>query len=76
MIAFSDGILEVLPPETLAEQEQFLLDKLGNVGADIEEVLPALGVEDTEGLPDDIAVFMVARGYHDEADAVSEERRG
>ena len=34
------------------------------MGADIETVLPALGLEESEALPDDIAVFMVARGYH------------
>ena len=72
LIAFSDGILEVLPQETLADQEQFLLDKLKNVDPDVDAVLPALGVEETEGLPDDIAVFMVARGYHTESASRSE----
>lgn len=65
LIAFSDGILEVLPPAALVDQEQYLLDKLKNVNADIEEVLPALGIEQTKDLPDDIAVFMAARGYHE-----------
>lgn len=64
LIAFSDGILEVLPQKTLEEKEQFLLDNLKDVEADVDAVLPALGVEETDGLPDDIAVFMVARGYH------------
>lgn len=73
LIAFSDGILEVLPPDSLVEQEQFLLDKLKGVGADIEEVLPALEVDRTEELPDDIAVFMIARGYHPEGVVVSEQ---
>ena len=41
LIAFSDGILEVLPQETLADQEQFLLDKLKNVDPDVDAVLPA-----------------------------------
>lgn len=64
LVAFSDGILEVLPQETLAEQEQFILDRLKNVDADIDAVLPALGIEVAKDLPDDIAVFMMARGYH------------
>lgn len=64
LITFSDGILEVLPQESLEEQEQFLLEKLSKVDADIEAVLPALGLEKTKDLPDDVAVFMIARGYH------------
>lgn len=68
LIAFSDGVLEQLPQKTLEEQEAFLLKKLKNCPADIDKVLPRLGIEDVEGLPDDIAVFMFARGHHEKGD--------
>ena len=64
LLAFSDGILEVLPQKTLAEQEAFLLKSLCNVEANIDNVLPALGISQSGDFPDDIAVFMLARGYH------------
>lgn len=65
LIAFSDGVLEQLPQKDLAEQEAFLLKKLKKCPADIDKVLPRLGITDVDSLPDDIAVFMFARGYHD-----------
>lgn len=67
LIAFSDGILEILPQETLAEQEDYLLEKLAKCQPDIDAVLPCLGIDVPEELPDDIAIFMIAGGYHDEA---------
>lgn len=67
LIAFSDGILEILPQETLAEQEAYLLKKLSRCRPEIEDVLPCLGVDVPKELPDDIAIFMLARGYHDSA---------
>ena len=65
LLAFSDGVLEELPPATLADQEAYLLEKLRDCPADIDAVLPCLGIEKTDGLADDIAVFMFARGYHE-----------
>lgn len=65
LLAFSDGVLEKLPMKSLKAKESFMLKKLAHCPADIDKVLPRLGVEDTQNLPDDIAVFMLARGYHD-----------
>ncbi len=65
LLAFSDGILEKLPVRGLEQQEQYLLDQLAGCPADIEAVLPRLGIENVDDLPDDIAVFMLARGYHE-----------
>ncbi|MBT5330474.1 MAG: SpoIIE family protein phosphatase [Porticoccaceae bacterium] len=69
LIAFSDGVLEQLPQKTLAEQEAFMLKKLKNCPADIDKVLPRLGIEEVDGLPDDIAVFMFARGHHSKGES-------
>jgi sigma-B regulation protein RsbU (phosphoserine phosphatase) len=65
LIAFSDGILEQLPQESLAEQEAYMLKKLKNCPPEIDKVLPRLGINDVDELADDIAVFMFARGYHE-----------
>ena len=69
LIAFSDGILEILPQASLAEQEDYLLKKLSKCRPDIDDVLPCLGVDVPKELPDDIAIFMLARGYHEEVDS-------
>jgi len=65
LVAFSDGILEILPQESLDDQEAYLLKKLAKCKPDINDVLPCLGLEVPEELPDDIAIFMLARGYHE-----------
>lgn len=65
LVAFSDGVLEQLPEMDLQQQENFLLKKLRGCPADIEKVLPRLGIESGENLADDIAVLMIARGYHE-----------
>ena len=65
LIAFSDGVLEQLPQKSLEEQEAFMLKKLKNCPADIDKVLPRLGITDLDHLPDDIAVFMFSRGHHE-----------
>lgn len=67
LIAFSDGILEVLPQKSLKKKEQFLLDALAECEGDIETVLPLLGLKDTSSLPDDIAILMIARGHEERA---------
>lgn len=65
LLAFSDGVLEQLPQESLEAQESFLLEKLKGCPANIEAVLPRLGIESNDNLADDIAVLMIARGYHE-----------
>ncbi len=65
LIAFSDGVLEQLPDMSLLEQEAFMLKKLKKCPPDINKVLPRLGINEVDKLPDDIAVFLFARGYHE-----------
>jgi serine phosphatase RsbU (regulator of sigma subunit) len=60
---FSDGMLEVLPPEKLADKEQMLLDMLRSEPKSIADMVDGLGLgldEETEA-PDDIAILMVTR---------------
>lgn len=65
LLAFSDGILEKLPVDGLQAQEDYLLERLASCPPDVDAVLPHLAIEDVDDLPDDIAVFMLARGYHE-----------
>ena len=65
LLAFSDGVLEQLPNRNIDEQEAFMLERLRGCPADIDAVLPLLGIDNVEDLSDDIAVFMFARGHHE-----------
>ena len=57
----SDGILEVLPQETLKEKEDYLLSVVRE-GADTIEILTEkLRLNDIQEAPDDIAMLIVAR---------------
>jgi len=58
---FSDGILEILPQNTLAEKEAFLLKMLSEGRCTIESMADALGLEGVKDAPDDIALVTVAR---------------
>jgi len=69
LVTFSDGILEVLPQKSLEDQEAYLLKKLARVKPDIDSVLPALNIDISKEPPDDIAILMIARGYHEEHEA-------
>jgi len=57
---FSDGILEVIAGETLTDKEKLLLDVVSSEQRGIESLLSALGLDDVDELPDDIAVLTVS----------------
>ncbi|PKN77321.1 MAG: fused response regulator/phosphatase [Deltaproteobacteria bacterium HGW-Deltaproteobacteria-10] len=59
---FSDGILEILPQETLKEKEDFL-PVLLTESADptVEGIAEKLGLNNIVGPPDDIAILLISR---------------
>ncbi len=59
IIMFSDGILEVLPEESLAKKEAMLLEAGPELRGDIESVFRRLHVDSSQQYPDDIAVLVV-----------------
>ncbi|MEH6549988.1 MAG: SpoIIE family protein phosphatase [Pseudomonadales bacterium] len=59
---FSDGILEILPPKELMDKERYLIDRLQDSPAGIEELIQRFGVNEVKELPDDVAVLMVSKG--------------
>jgi sigma-B regulation protein RsbU (phosphoserine phosphatase) len=56
---FSDGILEVMPGETLSDKEQCLLDVVGNNQKGVAGLSSSLGLDDLQEIPDDIAILSV-----------------
>lgn len=56
---FSDGILEVLPQETLKEKEQYLLSVIDEKAGSAETVMSRLAVQDLHEAPDDIALLVL-----------------
>jgi sigma-B regulation protein RsbU (phosphoserine phosphatase) len=61
MVMFSDGVFEILPQETLRAKEDHLLSLVECEGGDIEILADQLGLGEVKEVPDDIAVFTVAR---------------
>lgn len=61
LLAFSDGILEVMPPEDLLEKEDYLLQTLAQAGGGLTNVLSALKLDELQAAPDDIAVISLVR---------------
>jgi serine phosphatase RsbU (regulator of sigma subunit) len=60
---FSDGMLELLPAEKLADKERMLLDMMRSEPKTIADMVEGFGLdldEDTE-TPDDIAILMVTK---------------
>ncbi|UTA48988.1 response regulator [Simiduia sp. 21SJ11W-1] len=60
--AFSDGVLEVLEADNLADKEVELLSRLGNMPRTVSAVCEALNLDQIEEAPDDIAVLSISRG--------------
>lgn len=71
LASFSDGILEILPPEGLCEKEAYLLDLLSKEGASngalyteqgsMSSLCRLLSLDKVHEAPDDIAILTVAK---------------
>lgn len=59
---FSDGVLEILPAETIQEKEALLLQKVDESTGSLESICNTLHVKDDGETPDDIAILTIARG--------------
>lgn len=62
LVCFSDGILEILPPDDLLAKESYLLEKLGKMPNNLDNLVTDLAIEQFEDLPDDIAILTVSKG--------------
>lgn len=57
----SDGILDLLPGDTLKEKEAGLPGLVTDAGGSLEGLQRVLGLADLEDMPDDIAVLVLSR---------------
>lgn len=62
LACFSDGILEVLPDETLEQKEAHLLALMSSCSGSFESVCNTVAIKEMRDNPDDIAVLTIARG--------------
>ena len=59
LIIFSDGILEVLPPEQLIDKERYLKEQLAAHSGDINLLCETLNITEMDTAPDDIAILKI-----------------
>ncbi|MFT5118252.1 MAG: sigma-B regulation protein RsbU (phosphoserine phosphatase) [Kiritimatiellia bacterium] len=62
LVAFSDGILEVLSGNDLLAKEKTLLKSLSKTDASIESITDELKLLTLDRIPDDIAILTISRG--------------
>lgn len=63
LVVFSDGVLEVLPPEELVDKEHYLANLLsGYNGGSAEDIRDLLKLSNEKALPDDISIFKIESG--------------
>lgn len=59
---FSDGVLEILPSDTIQQKELHLLEKVAESSGSLESICNTLHVKDDGETPDDIAILTISRG--------------
>lgn len=58
---FSDGILEILPPDNLVEKEAFFLEVFTRSADTPQELVSRLGLDSAGAAPDDIAALFLTK---------------
>jgi serine phosphatase RsbU (regulator of sigma subunit) len=59
---FTDGILEILPPDNLVDKEKYFLEAFSHGFESPEQLSRRLGLDQVDTIPDDIAALYVERG--------------
>jgi phosphoserine phosphatase RsbU/P len=62
LLCFSDGVLEILPTDTIQDKEAELLRKVAATSGTLDSVCNTLHVKDDGDTPDDIAILAITRG--------------
>ena len=63
LTVLSDGILEILPQDSLEEKERYLLSAIKSCNGNLESLKQVLGLDSVKSsAPDDIALLMLKRG--------------
>jgi serine phosphatase RsbU (regulator of sigma subunit) len=58
---FSDGILEILPPDNLIDKERYFLEAFDHTSDSPLDVVHMLGLDRVETAPDDIAALFISK---------------
>ena len=61
LVLFSDGVFEIMSEQTLKAKEEALLDLVRCGCRDTDDLIERLGLADVVDVPDDIALFTVAK---------------
>ena len=61
LVLFSDGVLEILPQMSIKEKEDHLLSMVTDGSSQLDILVTQLGLDDATDIPDDIAIFTLAR---------------
>ena len=59
---FTDGILEILPPDNLVDKERYFLELFSHSFDSPEHIVGKLGLDGVDSAPDDIAALFIGRG--------------
>jgi sigma-B regulation protein RsbU (phosphoserine phosphatase) len=59
---FTDGILEILPPDNLVDKEKYFLDVFAQSCDSPDQVVVKLGLDQVSSAPDDIAALFIGKG--------------
>lgn len=60
LVIFSDGILEVMPQDSVAEKERYLMEIVSSGIHNVETLATHLGLDTKDAVPDDIALMTVS----------------
>jgi sigma-B regulation protein RsbU (phosphoserine phosphatase) len=58
---FTDGILEILPPQNLVEKEKYFLQVFEETNESPDQVVVRLGLDKVSAAPDDIAALFIGK---------------
>ena len=61
LIMFSDGIMEILPQDSLQEKEKYLLNLVKSGDKSFHRIYAELKLEKVQNAPDDIGLLVVSR---------------
>lgn len=64
LVVFSDGVLEVMPQNSVAEKEKYLMEIVGKGIHNIDQLLDHLDLRNSDAVPDDIALMTVSCDPH------------
>jgi len=65
LFLFSDGLLDIIPKDSLKEQQEYILNNVGDCTLSFDQLLEKINSIRTEELPDDITTMLITKGDND-----------